>query len=193
MKSIGISGGFGASKTTVCSVIEKLGYPVFYADLEARKIMNENEQIKAQIIELIGDDAYENNVLNRTIVALRIFNNNDLKEKINSIVHPAVYDAFEAWKKNQNSELVFNESALLFETGSYKRFDKTIVVIADMETRINRVTKRDQISRTEVILRISHQLDDSIKINLSNYQLSNNDTDLILPKLLEILEDCKLN
>jgi dephospho-CoA kinase len=193
MKSIGISGGIGAGKTTVCSVIEKLGYPVFYADLEARKIMNENEQIKAQIIELIGDDAYENNVLNRTIVALRIFNNNDLKEKINSIVHPAVYDAFEAWKKNQNSELVFNESALLFETGSYKRFDKTIVVIADMETRINRVTKRDQISRTEVILRISHQLDDSIKINLSNYQLSNNDTDLILPKLLEILEDCKLN
>lgn len=189
MLSIGITGGIGSGKTTVCRILEHLGYPVFYADNVGREISNTDPELRAKIKAIFGSEAYQGEELNRPYIAQRIFSDATLKEKMNAIVHPAVYRAFEAWKAGQNSPLIFNESALLFETGSYKRFDAVILVSADEEERIQRVLKRDHSQREQVLARIKQQLPDSEKMNLATYTIHNNDSDLVLPQLLKILAD----
>lgn len=188
MKSIGITGGIGSGKSLVCAILEKMGYPVFYADFEAKKAMNEDPELKKSLIQLLGDQTYANNELNRPFVAEQIFKNHNLKKEVNALVHPAVYRAYENWKKRQKSPLVFNESALLFETGSYKRFDATILVTADRETRIQRVMERDHTSREAVLERMSHQLDDHSKQKLCDFEIVNNDESLLLPQIMKILQ-----
>lgn len=187
MKSIGITGGIGSGKSLVCKIIEKIGFPVFYADAEAKKAMNEDQVLKSELILLMGENTYSNNELNRPFIAEQIFKNHHLKNKVNALVHPAVYRSFENWKQNQQTDLVFNESALLFETGSFKRFDATILVTADREIRIQRVMNRDNLSREAVLERISHQLDDHSKQKLSDFEIVNNENILLLPQLLKIL------
>ena len=187
MKSIGITGGIGSGKSLVCKIIEKLGYPVFYADEAAKKVMIEDQKLKSELIHLLGEDAYLNNELNRTFIAEQIFKNNQLKKGVSDLVHPAVYRAYENWKKMQNSDLVFNESALLFETGSYKSFDATILVTANRETRIHRVMKRDGLSREAVLERISHQLDDDSKQKICDFEILNDEQKLIIPEIIRIL------
>jgi dephospho-CoA kinase len=187
MKSIGITGGIGSGKSLVCKILEKIGYPVFYADAEAKKAMKEDQNLKNELISLLGESTYLNNELNRPFVAEQIFKNHQLKNKVNDLVHPAVFRAFENWKNIQSSLLVFNESALLFETGSYKRFDATILVTADRETRIQRVMERDQTTREAVLERMSHQLDDHSKQKLCDFEILNNDETMIVPQILKIL------
>ena len=189
MKSIGITGGIGSGKTMVCAVIEKLGYPVFYADVAAKKAMNEDQILKTALIDLLGDQTYILNQLNRPFVAEQIFKNRLLKSKVDDLVHPAVYKAFDKWKVLQNSTLVFNESALLFETGSYKRFDATILVIADRQTRIQRAMQRDNATREAIVERMSHQLDDHSKQKLCDFEIVNNEGTLILPQILKIISE----
>lgn len=189
MLSIGITGGIGSGKTTVCRILEHLGYPVFYADNVGREISNTDPELRAKIKAIFGSEAYQGEELNRPYIAQRIFSDATLKEKMNAIVHPAVYRAFEVWKAEQNSPLIFNESALLFETGSYKRFDAVILVSADEEERIQRVLKRDHSQREQVLARIKQQLPDSEKMKLATYTIHNNDSDLVLPQLLKILAD----
>ena len=187
MKSIGITGGIGSGKSLVCKIIEKLGYPVFYADEAAKKLMIDDQSLKSELIHLLGEDAYLNNQLNRTFIAEKIFKNNQLKKGVSDLVHPAVYRAYENWKKMQNSDLVFNESALLFETGSYKSFDATILVTANRETRIERVMKRDNLSRETVLERMSHQLDDVSRQKLCDFEIVNDEQKPLIPEIIKIL------
>lgn len=187
MKSIGITGGIGSGKSLVCKVLEKFEYPVFYADAEAKKAMNEDQVLKSELIQLLGENAYSTNELNRPFVAEQIFKNHHLKNEVNALVHPAVYRAYESWKQKQDAKLVFNESALLFETGSYKRFDATILVTANRETRIQRVIERDLSSREAVLERMSYQLDDHSKQKLCDFEIVNDQHILLLPQLLKIL------
>jgi dephospho-CoA kinase len=188
MKSIGITGGIGSGKSLVCKILEKLGYPVFYADLAAKKVMNEDHTLKSELIHLLGENAYLNNEINRSFIADQIFKSSQLKNEVNALVHPAVYRAYENWKQEQKSNLVFNESALLFETGSYKRFDATILVSANLETRIQRVMERDRSSREAVLDRMSHQLYNYAKQKLCDFEIVNKENILILPQLLKILD-----
>ncbi len=188
MKSIGITGGIGSGKSIVCKILEKLGYPVFYADVAAKKVMNEDQALKSELISLLGENAYLNKELNRPFIAEQIFKNDQLKNEVNALVHPAVYRAYENWKQEQESALVFNESALLFETGSYKRFDATILVTANSETRIQRVMGRDGTDREAVLDRMSHQLDDDAKQKLCDFKIVNEADILLLPQLLKILD-----
>lgn len=187
MKSIGITGGIGSGKSLVCKIIEKLGYPVFYADEAAKKVMNEDQTLKSELIHLLGENAYLNNELNRPFIAEQIFKNPQLKKEVSALVHPAVYRAYENWKKVQKSALVFNESALLFETGSYKSFDATILVTANRETRIQRVMKRDGLSRDAVLERISNQLEDDSKQKLCDFEIVNDEQKLLIPEMIKIL------
>lgn len=189
MKAIGITGGIGSGKTTICRIIEKLNYPVFYADQAAKDCMHEDEQLKSEIISRFGSQSYVNNVLNRPFLADEIFNNSAAKEALNALVHPAVYRAFEKWKTvHRDKKIVFNESALLFETGSYTRFDATVLVVSDLDMRIDRVMERDKITKEQVLARIAHQLKDDEKIKLAQFVIHNNHTQLIIPQLLTILE-----
>ena len=187
MKSIGITGGIGSGKSLVCKIIEKLGYPVFYADEAAKKVMTEDQTLKSELIHLLGENAYLNNELNRPFIAEQIFKNNQIKNGVSALVHPAVYRAYENWKKIQKSDLVFNESALLFETGSYKSFDATILVTANKETRIQRVMERDGLSRDAVLERISNQLDDDSKQKLCDFEIVNDEQKLLIPEIIKIL------
>lgn len=184
---IGITGGIGAGKSIVCKLLETLGYPVFYSDHEAKSAMQNDTQLRSEIISIFGEKAFLSQNLNREFLAREIFSNPIKKEKLNALVHPVVRKNFEIWANNQDSELVFNESALLFETGSHKRFDACILVVANLEERIHRVTQRDQISREEVENRIKNQLSDSEKLKFDPLVIQNKDSDLLMPQLVTIL------
>ena len=187
MIKIGITGGIGSGKTFICHILEKLGYPVFYSDQEAKKLMNENLDLIIKIKELLGNDAYLNGIIDKSFIARKIFETPTLRNELNAIVHPEVYLAFEKWSKSQDSKLVFNESALLFETESYKRFDKTILITADICLKIERIKKRDLLDEIEIKHRMNSQLSDEIKLKLADFVIENNEDKLLLPQLIQFI------
>ena len=189
---IGITGGIGSGKTYVCNLIEKMGYPVFYSDKEAALLMNKNKALIKEIKTLIGTKAYFNNQINKTEIGTYIFKNKSNRTNLNQIVHPFVYDQFHIWSNQfSQKELIFNESAILFETGSYKRFDKTILITASLETRINRINERDNLTKEDTLKRINSQLTDEVKIKLVDYVIPNNENELLLPKINKVLDELK--
>lgn len=188
MISIGVTGGIGTGKSTICAVLETMGYPVFYADAEAKKCMTDDPLLRQEIVAQFGSEAYVQGLLNRSYLASIIFRDPSQRDVLNQLVHPAVYRAFEQWKTRQSATLLFNESALLFETGSYRRFHATILVTAEREVRIQRVMERDSISREQVIDRMNNQWDDTEKIALASFVIRNNPTDLVVPQLVQIVE-----
>lgn len=137
---IGLTGGIGSGKTTVAGLIKKMGYPVYNSDIRAKEIVNDNAELKAKIITLLGENAYdEKGNYNRKWVAEQIFNDDEKRLSLNAIVHPAVKLDFAKWVAEQENNLVFKETALLFELGLDKNCDATILVTADEEIRIQRV------------------------------------------------------
>ncbi|HLW39495.1 MAG TPA: dephospho-CoA kinase [Brumimicrobium sp.] len=191
MIRVGITGGIGAGKTTVCKEIEKMGYPVFYSDDEAKKLMTDNAEVVQKITELFGKEAYVNRQLNRKHLAQQIFTNENLKEALNQIVHPAVRKAFVQWSETQTAEIVFNEAAILFETGQYKTFDYTVLVTAPSSIRIERVVKRDNTTPEEVQKRINNQWPDEKKIQFASFVIVNDGKREILPQTEEIIHKIK--
>jgi dephospho-CoA kinase len=173
MKVIGLTGGIGSGKTTIASMFKNLGVPVYIADEEAKKLMYSNV-IKEKVIKLLGEEAYINNELNRKYISSKVFKDKHLLERLNEIVHPEVGKHFNKWLKTQNGIYVIKEAAVLFENGSYKNCDKTILIISDEQKRIARVVKRDQTSTDKVVNIIENQWTDNQKIKLANFVIENN-------------------
>jgi len=192
MRKIGVTGGIGSGKTFVCIILEKLGYPVFYSDKEAKKLMNQNLNLIMKIKELLGNEAYLNGKINKSFIAQKIFETPTLRNELNAIVHPEVYLSFENWSKNQDSKLVFNESALLFETESYKRFDKTILITADISIKMDRIKKRDLLNEIEIKHRMNSQLSDEIKMKLADFVIENNEEKLLIPQLIQCINELEV-
>lgn len=190
MIKVGLTGGIGSGKTYVSKIIESLGYTVFNSDDEAKKIMNA-PHVVAQVKEVFGENAYIDSSLNRKYIANLIFSDTNLKEKLNSIVHPAVRQAFVDWSEKQKNDIVFNEAAILFETGAYKQFDYTILVTADEETRIQRVIKRDDATHAEVKARINNQWTDEQKENLASFIIVNDYKKDVLAQIKTIIQQIK--
>ena len=188
MKTVGITGGIGSGKSIIGKVLTVMGFPVFYSDQEGKRLMTENQTIIQQIEMLFGSDAYTDNQLNRAFIASQIFKDESLKEQLNQIIHPAVRARLKNWAQEQSSPLVFNEAAILFETGSYKDFDYTILVTASKETRILRIIKRDKSSREEILDRMNNQWKDEEKAKLASFMIVNNDKELVLPQLEAIID-----
>ncbi len=189
MKIIGLTGGIGSGKTIVAEVFEKLGIPVYNSDIEAKQLMNTDSDIINKLKTVFGYDIYsDKNILNRKKLAKLIFNNKEKLNTVNSIVHPAVKKHFNNWVKEQTSSYVIKETAILFETGIYKDVDKIITVIAPAELRIKRVMKRDNLTRDEIIKRMSNQTDDEIKVKQSDFVIVNDEKTLIIPEILKIHE-----
>jgi dephospho-CoA kinase len=188
MKIIGVTGGIGSGKSIVCKVFQMMGFPVFFSDQVAKHLMHSNTELKDQICALFGNDAYQDGVLNRPFLAQQIFSDETLKSKLNSIVHPAVYSAFQTFCQKQTARLIFNESALLFETGSYKRFDYTILVTAPLEIKLKRIKQRDLASESEILARMKSQLDDDEKRKLASFELVNDENSLVLDQIYTILK-----
>ncbi len=185
-KIVGLTGGIGSGKTTVAHMFKALGVPVFNSDDEAKVLMNSSVIIKQEIIELLGENSYKDDTLNKPYIASQIFNTKAVLKQINAIVHPKVAAAFDTWVSKQNAPYVIKEVAILFETRTDSLVDFIITVIAPLETRIQRVMERDQKSREAVELIIDNQLSDSEKIKKSHYVIENNNRLITEKKVLEI-------
>lgn len=195
MLTIGITGGIGSGKTTVCKVFKVLGIPVFQADMVAGKLQNEDPQIKKSLKALFGADIYaEDGLLNRRKLAGIIFNDRKLLEKINNIIHPAVHQEFNKWKAQfKNFPYVLYEAAIVFETGSFRKFDRTILVVAAEKERIERVMKRDHTTAEAIIQRMHNQFPDAKKMKMADFIIENNDNQLVIPQILELDQFLKSN
>ncbi len=170
----GITGGIGSGKSTAAKFFEELGIPVYNSDTRAKTIQNENSEVKVKIIAAFGEEAYNINGLNKPYLSKQVFQNNEKLKLLNSIVHPAVFQDFENWKKAQKSDIVMKEAAILIESGSYKDCDVVISVVVDIETRIARTIKRDGLSREEILARINNQISDEERIAKSDFIIDNN-------------------
>lgn len=187
-KIIGLTGGIGSGKTTIANYLVSLGYPVYIADDAGRKVMQKQEIIDA-IKEKFGLEIFENNLLNRAKLAKIVFDNPEQLKKLNAIVHPAVKEDFKNWlTQHLESPLVFYESAILFESGSYTDFDVIITVIAPLEKRIARVLERDNSNREQVLNRINAQWTDEQRISKSDFVIENLNIDLAKQKIDEFLK-----
>lgn len=188
MLKIGITGNIGSGKSTVCRVFEVLGIPVFYADAEARIAMTVDATLITEIKNAFGKEAYLNDgSLNRKHIAGIVFNNTDELQKLNALVHPAVFRAFDAWVLNvENAPYVIKEAALLFESESYTFCDYSVLVSAPLDTRIKRVIDRDNVSRQEVLAREARQLNEEKKKDLANYIIINDDSQPVIPQVLKL-------
>ncbi len=185
---VGVTGGIGSGKTTVCRIFESLGVPVYYADDRAKAIMTENKTVVKKITELFGSQAYlADGTLNRSFIAGIVFHDKKMLESLNAIVHPAVFEEGERWNEEQTgAPYTIKEAALLFESGGYKKLDKVITVFAPQELRIGRVMKRDGVSEEAVLARIKNQMADEEKIKLADFVIYNDGKHSLVQQIWQI-------
>jgi dephospho-CoA kinase len=187
MIKVGVTGGIGTGKSTVCKIFESLGIPVYYADQEARSLSDHHPEIIKGVKDLFGSDIYADNQLNRKKVGELVFANKQLLVSLNQIIHPVVAQHFEHWLQiNAAAPYVMKEAAILFESGAYKQVDKIITVTSPKELRLARVMQRDQLSREEVEQRMLNQMDEVEKIRQSDFVINNNDIDLLVTQVLQV-------
>ena len=172
---VGLTGGIGSGKTTVLNLFKDLGCNIYVADVEAKKIMNSNKELVQEITNLFGKEAYKNNILNKAYIAEIVFKNKAKLAELNALVHPKVREDFLNFVKKSTSKIIIYEAAILFESGSYKLCDFIITVTANLEDRIQRVIKRDGVTKSQIIDRIQNQLNDEEKIKKSDFVIVNND------------------
>lgn len=183
---IGLTGGIGSGKSTVAKIFAQLGIPVLDADATAKAIMNEDHSVKTKLIELFGEDAYKENQLNRPYIAQLVFEDAFKLQQLNAIIHPITIQYAKDWASKQSAPYVIKEAALFFESGSSEGVEKIIGVTAPKHIRIQRVMQRDQMTRENVIKRMEHQLEDSLKMKLCDWVIQNDDMHLLIPQILAI-------
>ncbi len=175
MYIVGLTGGIGSGKTTVAGFFSELGIPVYIADREARKLTNSSVYIRKKLIALLGEEAYTEAGINKSYVADKIFNDAQLLQQVNKVIHPRVAQHFKRWLKKQNAPYCIKEAAILFENGGYKDCDLTILVTAPIELRVQRVLDRDETTKLAIEDRISNQWEDEKKLQLANIHIENID------------------
>ncbi len=190
MRKVGITGGIGSGKTTVCKIFETLGIPIYYADDRAKWLMVNSPALQTGIINLFGKESYdEEGQLNRAYIGGIAFKHPKKLQKLNALVHPAVFVDGENWQQEQLAlqfPYTLKEAALLYESGSHKFLDKMIVVTAPEELRIERVMKRDGLDKEAVQDRIARQMPEAEKVAQADYIITNDGQQLLIPQVLEI-------
>ncbi len=185
---IGITGGIGAGKSFVCQRIQTMGFPIFDCDKEGKELMNTHPIVRFRLTELLGQECYVNDTLNKAFVAQQIFSNPTLKKEVESIVHPIVAERFAQWAETQDTPFVFIESAILYESGFDQYMDKVIVVDADKEVRTHRILKRDACSKEQAEERINAQMSDTERRKKADYIIQNNPGSDINSQLFELMK-----
>jgi dephospho-CoA kinase len=188
MLKVGITGGIGSGKTTVCKIFEQLGIPVYYADDRAKRLMVEDPQLVRGIMALLGEEAYTpEGQLDRTFVANIVFNNPGKLAQLNDLVHPAVARDGAAWQEKQTEvPYTLKEAALLYEAGSYRALDRMICVVAPEEMRIQRVMERDRVDRAAVLARMDKQWPQAQKARLADFLIYNDGTQSLVQQVVRI-------
>jgi len=192
MKIIGITGGIGSGKTTITKYIESLGYPVYIADDEAKKLLD-TEEVVDEIRNTFGEEIIENNLVDKKKLATFVFGNENKLKQLNEIVHPKVRQQFINWLKQLDKPFVVKEAAILFESGAYKDCDFTILVTAPEDVRIDRVIKRDNTNKEDVSKRIRSQWSDEDKAKLSDFVIQNIDLEQSKREIDEIIKKIEKN
>ncbi len=184
MKTLGITGGVGSGKTTVCKILETLGAPVFYSDEVSKSILF-SDGIISEIRSRFGDLVFSNGKLDKNKLSKIVFNDNDKLNQLNSLLHPKVGMAFEIWKRKQDFPFVVKEAAILFESGSFKSCDFIVNVSCSKLERINRVIKRDNKSLPDVEAIISRQWSEIKRNEKSDFTIEN-ETKKLIPQVLSL-------
>jgi dephospho-CoA kinase len=189
MKEIGVTGGIGSGKSFVCKILEKMGYPVYYSDDRAKTLMNSDLTVQSELKLLLGDEAYTEDGLNRAFVSNKLFSDTSLRKKINQLIHPIVREDFEQWKKDFIREkFIFNEAAILFETGAHLNYDAVILVHAPIDIKLKRIKKRDGISEEDVLKKMKSQWSDDKKMQLTMHHILNDGESLIEERISLLLK-----
>jgi dephospho-CoA kinase len=183
---IGLTGGIGSGKSTAAQIFEVLGIPVYYADVEAKRLMNEDKELKSEIIKIFGEEAYLDNTLHRKYISSIVFSNPAKLESLNSIVHPVTKKDAEKWMERQTTPYAIHEAALIFEAKVNERLDYVIGVSSPQELRIKRAMERDNVSSEEVLKRMNQQLDEGIKMSKCDFLLINDEQQLLIPQVIEL-------
>ena len=186
MLSVGLTGGIGSGKTTIAAVFDALGIPVYNADAAAKRLMNEDEVLKAQLLDMFGEGLYKKNRLDRAYLANIVFGNKEKLKALNNLVHPLTIADATQWFQKQTSPYAIKEAALIFESDSWKDLDAVIGVSAPETVRIQRVMKRDNIDAQQVAARMTKQMDEAQKMSKCDYIITNDDVSLVMPQILKI-------
>lgn len=185
---IGLTGGIGSGKTTVAHIFETLGIPVYFSDDAAKRIMNENELLRHKIIQYFGEESYINGQLNRPFLAGVIFNNDEKRALLNSLVHPLTIEDADKWMLQKNTPYAIKEAALIFESDVWKHLDKVIGISAPYELRLQRAMQRDNISREAVEARMAKQMNEEEKMKRCDYIIYNDEQQLVIPQVIALHE-----
>jgi dephospho-CoA kinase len=186
MKKIGLTGIIGSGKTTAALYFKGLGVPVFIADDCAKELMENDDNLKNQIINLLGDSAYLNGKLNKEFISEKIFNDTTLLSHINNIVHPKVHENFNNWISKQNSKYIIYEAALIFENNSQHIFDKIICIKTPLNLIFERINKRENYSEEKVRRILNNQIPQDLKCSKSDFCIENISKNKLYNKLLNI-------
>jgi len=185
---VGLTGGIGSGKSTAAQIFEGLGIPVYYADIEAKRLMNEDAELISAITKSFGEQAYTDNILNRKYISSIVFSDPEKLEQLNAIVHPATKKDGENWMNRQTTPYAIHEAALIFEAKVSDRLDYVIGVSSPKGLRIKRAMQRDNVSHEEVLKRMNKQLDEEKKMSKCDFVLVNDEEHLLIPQVLELHE-----
>lgn len=192
MLKVGITGGIGSGKTTVCKLFEALQVPIYYADDRAKWLMQNDSELMDGLREAFGSEVYTGaGLLNRGFLAEIVFNDSEKLALLNGLVHPAVHRDNEEWQAAQaaqGSVYTLKEAALLYESGANYQLDKIIVVSAPLEARIARVMQRDNCAREAVLARIDKQMPQSEKENMADFVVINENQDALAAQVQRLHE-----
>jgi len=186
---LGVTGGIGSGKTSVCRVFSVLNVPVFSADREASEIMDNDASLKISLNTIVNRDLYLSGKLDRAALATLIFNDKSLLQKVNELVHPAVFERFRNWAVKQATPYIIMEAAILFESGARQFVDRVATVFAPEDERVQRVIARSRLTREQVQERMKNQISDESRISQSDYLIPNAENDMIIPVVLNIHDD----
>lgn len=191
---LGITGGIGSGKSTISKLISLYGIPVYIADIESKKLTATSPSIREKLIEAFGENLYNGNILNKQLFASIIFNDKQKLEIANKIIHPEVEANFNEWcSKRTHYPILAKESAILFESGFNRLVDKIVMVYTPLEERIERVMKRDGVTRELVMERISSQMSDEEKASKADFIIRNDENTFVIPQIDSLLSELRQN
>lgn len=186
---VGLTGGIGSGKSYVGNILQHMGYPVFQSDAIAKGLLHDDIQVRDAIIQLLGEEILDNQgEIEKNKLSKILFNRKEIRLKINEIIHPVVRAKFIEWSAKQSSTLVFNEAAILYETGAFKNFDAMVLVTAPMSMRIKRIMLRDKCTEELAQARINAQWTDDQKLAYQPHQIVNDETSPLLIQIEEVLK-----
>ncbi|MBS1736422.1 MAG: dephospho-CoA kinase [Bacteroidetes bacterium] len=184
MLKVGLTGGMGSGKTTVARIFEVMGIPVFYADVEAKKLLAEDHELRLKIIHAIGSESYDGSKPNRQYIAQIVFNNPEKLAALNGLIHPATIQQAKAWMNKQTTPFAIKEAAILFESNAHKELDYVIGVQSPEEVRIANIKQRDHLAIEEIKARMAQQMNQEDKMKLCDFVILNDDSHSLIEQVL---------